>query len=121
MGAADVLSGMRELPINVPFHAATSGANRAGLTCEQIRSEVGEALQAGRQSRERPPWLKPGADAEAGCVYCWPGHERHAYVVCLAGAFTVVRTVLTPSLARRDFRRCQGKPALAQAMERAGA
>jgi hypothetical protein len=111
---------MGDLPLNIPFHASLAGAQRAGLTCEQIEAEVREALAAGRHSVERPAWLKPGADAEAGCCYAWPPSELHAYVVSL-GAFTVVRTVLTPSLARRDFRRCQGKPALAQALERAGA
>lgn len=118
MDAADLLGS--ELPVNVSHHAVVAGARRAGLLNAQIQEEVREALAQGRHSVERPAWLKPGADAEPPCCYAWPPHERHAYVVSL-GAFIVVRTVLTPSLARRDFRHCQGKGALAQALERAGA
>ncbi|SRR6266542_7086591 len=107
-------------PLTVPHHAALAGARRAGLSSAQIAAEVREALAQGRHSPERPAWLQPGSDAEPGCCYCWPEHEGHAFIVSLAAEpAVVVRTVVTPSLQRRDFRRCQGQPALARAFERA--
>jgi hypothetical protein len=118
MGAAGLLDSER--PITVPHHASLAGANRAGLTSQGIASEVREALRAGRYSVERPAWLQPGAPAEQGW-YCWPPHEQHAYVVAERAGYWIVKTLITPRMVRRDFIRCQGKPALRQALERAGA
>jgi hypothetical protein len=103
----------------IPYHASLAGARRAGLSCADIEREVREALAAGRASAERPAWLKPGAPADPGCRYCWPEHERHAFVVAFRPHFVLVKTCVTPSLVRRDFRRCQGPPAGQQALERA--
>jgi hypothetical protein len=112
---------MRELLITVSFHASLAGANRAGLTSERISSEVREALRAGRYSVERPAWLQPGAPADPGHWYCWPPHEQRAYVVTERAGYTIVKTLITPSMVRRDFIRRQGKPAVQQALERAQA
>lgn len=67
-----------------------------------VRREVVAALQQGRTSKRRPPWLGPnGRAADGDAFYVWPaGHDR-VYVVAYeeGGASLIVRTVLpTPSL-----------------------
>jgi hypothetical protein len=119
--SADLVESAKVRQAVVVEHAAERAALRAGITVSEIRTDVVDALAAGRCGTRRPRFLGDGNDAHSRREFVWNAAHTRAYVIKRppGGPVRVVVTVLTSW--RSDFIAEQGVGAVQQAFERAQA
>jgi hypothetical protein len=86
-------------PVRVSQHALRQAAERPGVSSRAtIAEQVSAALEEGRVSAQRPPWLDPRVRNRPGSgLYAWREDHSAAFVLIAGADHFLVVTTLTPT------------------------